>query len=63
MPLPAQQFTPNRVYEFEWQGTSWVFRRARMDRKHPDSVLKVQGILQSVEEKITVDVLLAQASR
>ena len=48
----------NKIIECKWENNGWVFMRERTDKSFPNGYNTAMGVIQSIREPVTTDILL-----
>ena len=48
----------NKIIECKWDNNQWVFMRERTDKSFPNGYNTAMGVIQSIREPVTTDILL-----
>lgn len=48
----------NKIIECKWENMGWVFMRERTDKSFPNGYNTAMGVIQSIREPVTTDILL-----
>ena len=48
----------NKIIECKWEDNQWVFMRERTDKSFPNGYKTAMGVIQSIREPVTTEILL-----
>ena len=48
----------NKIIECKWENNQWVFMRERTDKSFPNGYNTAVGVIQSIREPVTTEILL-----